>query len=245
MKLIINADDYGMRASIDAAVESLFGLGVVTSASLMVRGASAREAGAFLASHPQAGAGLHLDLDSLFSAAGFGKDDHGRFLVPDIFFEQEEVRSEIYDQTAAQLELFKKLTGRTPDHLDGHHHVHLFLPVLDLIIPLLISHKVPSMRYFTSFYATTWQVSASRDRIREAGLTIPALFLEGVELPGQQDACSAEMMVHPAMPVAAEQKWRARHYAALADEAFRQRLASPGYELCTFADLAAVPCQCG
>jgi len=244
MKLVINADDYGMRASIDAAVESLFELGVLQSASLLVTGASARDAGAFLRSHPECGAGLHLDLDSIFSAAGFGKDDHGRFLVPDIFFEQEEVTAAIHDRTLAQLESFRLMAGRTPDHLDGHHHAHLFIPVLRIILPLLRQHRVPAIRCFSSFYPTGWQAGAARELIREAGLVTTRLFFEGVDLPGPQDACSAEVMVHPAMPVAAEEKWRAREYAALADEAFRLRLVSAGYELCTFADLAAVPCQC-
>jgi predicted glycoside hydrolase/deacetylase ChbG (UPF0249 family) len=89
MKLIINADDYGMRSAIDAAVEHLFQSGVLTSASLMVTGSSAKDAAQFLARHEQFGAGLHIDLDGVFSEAGFGKDDHGRFLVPDIFFDQE------------------------------------------------------------------------------------------------------------------------------------------------------------
>ncbi|HOG65751.1 MAG TPA: ChbG/HpnK family deacetylase [Spirochaetota bacterium] len=244
MKLVINADDYGMRASIDAAVESLFELGVLRSASLLVTGASARDAGAFLGAHPGLGGGLHLDLDGIFSSAGFGKDDHGRFLVPDIFFEQDDVRSAIHDRTLAQLESFKLMTGRTPDHLDGHHHAHLFLPVLQIILPLLQRFRVPAIRWFQGFYPTGWQAGAARDLIHDAGLATTKLFFDGVLLPGPQEACSAEVMVHPAMPVAAEEKWRAREYAGLADESFRLRLISSGYEPCTFADLAAAPCCC-
>lgn len=243
MKLVINADDYGMRASIDAAIENLFDLGILCSASLLVTGASATEAGDFLRAHPEYGAGLHLDLDPIFSAAGFGKDDHGRFLVPDIFFEQEEIRTSIHDKILRQLESFHRLTGRTPDHLNGHHHVHLFIPVLKTILPLLRQAGVSSIRYVSSFYPTAWQAGAARELIREAGLVTTKLFFEGVDLPGPQDACSAEVMVHPALPVAAEEKRRTRDYAALADEGFRLRLVSAGYQLCTFADLAACSCR--
>jgi predicted glycoside hydrolase/deacetylase ChbG (UPF0249 family) len=246
VKLIINADDYGMRPAIDAAVEHLLRIGAVTSASLMVTGSSARDAAAFLANTNNArfGAGLHLDLDMIFSGAGFGKDDHGRFLVPDIFFDQEEVRAAIREQLIRQFGLFCEMTGRKPDHVNGHRHVHLFPPVLELMMPLLKEYSIPCIRFFHTFYADPTQAAGIRDLLEKNALVFTEIFAEGPPLPAPELACSAEIMVHVALPSAAEQKSRLREYALLADEAFRRSLAPPGYEPCSFAELAAAHAQC-
>jgi len=244
VKLIINADDYGMRPAIDAAVEHLLQIGAVTSASLMVTGSSARDAAAFLANNARFGAGLHLDLDMIFSEAGFGKDDHGRFLVPDIFFDQEEVRPAIREQLIRQFSLFCEMTGRKPDHVNGHHHVHLFPPVFELMLPLLNEHTIPCVRFFHTFYADPPQAAGMRDLLEKNALVTTEIFVEGPPLPAPELACSAEIMVHVALPSAAEQKSRQREYAHLADEAFLRSLESPGYEPCSFAELAAAHGQC-
>ena len=242
MKLIINADDYGLRPSIDAAVENLFSRGVVRSVSFMPGGSSAIDAACFLAAHPALGAGLHLDLDGIFAAAGFGKDDHGRFLVPDIFFEQEGVSEEIAARIEAQFARFVELVGRAPDHLDGHHHAHLFPPVLRLVVPVMRRHGVRAIRFIRSFYAHATDAVAILDYLGRQGITVADLFVEGPVLPATHLARTAEVMVHVALPVAAEQKCRAREYAVLADEAFRDRLSAAGYECCRYSDLVPETC---
>ena len=239
MRLIINADDYGMRPTIDAAVEHLLHCGVLTSASLMVTGASAREAAQFLVKHAQFGAGLHLNLDDIFSGAGFGKDDHGSFLVPDIFFEQEEVRAAIRERLAEQFALFVRMVGRAPDHVNGHRHVHLFPPVLALMMPLMKEYAVPCIRFFPGFYAEPPQAASIRDLLNENALVYTELCIQGPHLPASELACSAELMVHIALPASAEQKSRLREYAALADESFLRDIRASGYVCCSFADLAA------
>ena len=239
MRLIINADDYGMRPTIDAAVEHLFQSGVLTSASLMITGSSARDAAQFLAGHPQFGAGLHLNLDEIFSQAGFGKDDHGSFLVPDIFFEQDDVRAAIREKLAGQFDLFVRMVGRAPDHVNGHRHVHLFPPVLKLMMPLMKEYAVPCIRFFPGFYADPPQAAKIRDLLDENALVYTELFIEGPHLPAPELACSAELMVHIALPASAEQKSRLREYAALADEGFLRDIRARDYVCCSFANLTA------
>jgi predicted glycoside hydrolase/deacetylase ChbG (UPF0249 family) len=238
MRLIINADDYGMRPTIDAAVEHLFLSGVLTSASLMITGNSAHDAAQFLAGNARFGAGLHLNLDDIFQE-GFGKDDHGRFLVPDIFFEQDGVRDAIRERLAGQFALFERMVGRAPDHVNGHRHVHLFPPVLELMVPLMKEYAVPCIRFFPGFYAEPPQAAEIRDLLDENALVYTELFVEGPHLPSPELARSAEIMVHIALPAAAEQKSRLREYAALADEGFLRDIRAPGYTCCSFADLAA------
>jgi len=238
MKLIINADDYGMRPAIDAAIEHLFQSGALTSASLMVTGSSAEDAARFLAANARFGAGLHLDLGEVFSSAGFGKDDHGRFLVPDIFFEQEDAREAIRERLTAQFALFGRMVGRMPDHVNGHHHVHLFPSVLELMLPLMDEYSVPCIRFFPSFYADPPQAEEARNFLIKNDLIFTELCIEGTDLPAPGLACSAELMVHVALPAAVEERSRLREYTALAGEDFLRGIRALGYECCSFADLA-------
>src|SRR5688572_7521781 len=60
--LIVNADDFGLCDAVNRGIVRSHDEGIVTSASLMVRGAAAREAVRLSAERPRLGVGLHLDL---------------------------------------------------------------------------------------------------------------------------------------------------------------------------------------
>ncbi len=98
--LIVNADDLGLAAAVDAGIFDAHERGIVTSASLMVDRPAAPAAAAALAQHPELAVGLHLD-------------PHGPA--------GEECRH--------QLERFRELIGADPTHVDSHKHVHEAEPV--------------------------------------------------------------------------------------------------------------------
>jgi predicted glycoside hydrolase/deacetylase ChbG (UPF0249 family) len=58
--LIINSDDYGMTAAIDAAIPRTLRMGIVRSTSLMVPCPGAAAAMAWLAANPALAFGVHL-----------------------------------------------------------------------------------------------------------------------------------------------------------------------------------------
>ena len=60
--LVVNADDLGLSAAVNAGIAAAHERGIVTSASLMVRQGAAAEAAAYAAAHPALAVGLHLDL---------------------------------------------------------------------------------------------------------------------------------------------------------------------------------------
>src|SRR5436190_3388019 len=62
MILIVNADDFGMTPGVNRGIISAHESGIVTSTSLMVRGAAAAEAVELAREHPQLSVGLHVDL---------------------------------------------------------------------------------------------------------------------------------------------------------------------------------------
>ena len=61
-RLIVNADDFGRSASINAAVIRAHCKGILTSASLMMNEPATAEAVALAKANPQLGVGLHLTL---------------------------------------------------------------------------------------------------------------------------------------------------------------------------------------
>lgn len=240
MNLIISADDFGMRPGIDNAIVELADAGLVTSVSVLVRFPNAPFALDYIKNHPQTGAGLHLDLDDLFCCADFGTDPSGRFLVPDIFFEEERVLKEICTQIHSQLDAFSAC-GRVPDHIDGHHHVHLFPPILDILLQEMGQRGIQAIRFDREFYTLTSDAAVVRDLLREHGVVFPEKFIAGPTLPNLNGARSSEIMVHVSQDVPEEECWRIKEMRAMLSEPFRSQLQNGGYQRITFQDLVANP----
>jgi chitin disaccharide deacetylase len=122
--LIVNADDLGMTAAVNAGIFQAHEHGIVTSASLMVLRDEASAAVEALAEHPDLATGLHLE-------AG------------------EDLRR--------QLDLFQRMVGRHPTHLDSHKHVHETDATFGVVAEALATElEVPlrnrGIRYERRFY---------------------------------------------------------------------------------------------
>ncbi|HYG96193.1 MAG TPA: ChbG/HpnK family deacetylase [Solirubrobacterales bacterium] len=136
--LIVNADDLGMSAAVNAGIFAAHEHGIVTSASLMVLRDDAVAAVDALSAHPALAVGLHLEWRSSF---GGDMPDKGRTPA---------------EECRAQLERFRELVGRDPTHLDSHKHVHEDEPVKGAAEELAAELGVPlrnrSIRYEGGFY---------------------------------------------------------------------------------------------
>ncbi len=60
VRLIVNADDFGLTSGVNRAIAELHEAGVLTSASLMARGGAADEAIAMARATPTLGVGCHV-----------------------------------------------------------------------------------------------------------------------------------------------------------------------------------------
>lgn len=155
-QLIINADDFGSRHSVNAAIKRALLEGIVTSTSLMVPCAWAYDAMDWLAEHREVPFGVHLTLVRDFDVYRWGPvvgalqvpslvDDSGHFrpfreiektrtLPPDVRIE------DIEREFRAQIEAVLRF-GLSPSHLDWH-----CLPdggredVFDLTVRLALEH---------------------------------------------------------------------------------------------------------
>ena len=124
--LIVNADDFGLSEGTNRGIIQSHEHGIVTSTSLMVRQPAAAAAAAYAKSNPALAVGLHLDLGE------WEWRDGAWFQVYQVVATED--AGAVGAEIERQLDLFHKLVGRAPTHLDSHQHVHHYEPVRTLAI---------------------------------------------------------------------------------------------------------------
>lgn len=149
--LIVNADDLGLHPRIDEGILRAHREGIVTSATVLVTGRSAAEAVA-RAREQGLPLGVHLCLSTRLTPAL--PVEQVRSLAPDGRFRASwaqlgfawvagRVRlSEVRAELAAQLNRCQAL-GFTPDHLDGHQHLHVLPGVSRIVSQLAAERNLP------------------------------------------------------------------------------------------------------
>lgn len=151
--IIINADDFGVSASVNTSIRNMFEKGIISSTSIMANGKSFDIAAQIALECPGLGIGVHLCLDGSYN---IGKDyrsimdrstgsffDHitikkkaSRFLVNE---------TEIYKEYCLQIE--KVLDHKIKvTHLDHHHHLHLYLSILKPMIRAARKYRIRHIR---------------------------------------------------------------------------------------------------
>ena len=141
--LIVTADDFGLHAAVNEAVERAHREGVLTAASLMVGAPAVADAVARARRLPGLRVGLHLvladgtpvlpcaQIPALVDAAGRFGDNMALDGVR--FFFLPAVRRQLEAEIRAQFEAYAA-TGLALDHVNAHKHFHLHPTVLSLIL---------------------------------------------------------------------------------------------------------------
>lgn len=140
--LIVNADDFGLSASVNQAVVRAYREGILTSASLMVNEPGFDEAVRLAKENPKLGVGLHLTLlhghstlppekipGLVNSRREFSNSPVG---VGMKYFFSRNLRESLHAEIHAQFVKFHS-TGLLLDHVNGHLHLHLH-PVIFKIL---------------------------------------------------------------------------------------------------------------
>lgn len=249
--LIINADDFG-DAPFTRGILEAHAKGPLTSATVLVNteGAECAIAKAKTQGLPL---GLHLNFTHgipLTDSPSLLKD--GRFLERDDLcraLEEGRISSDdITREAEAQFDRFIKYAG-IPTHVDGHHHVHILRPVLDVLAPLLVKMGVQRMRIpFSVPEADEAKSICDAYGIRTnnhfIGLKLgwQRCTVEKVEeeLLSLKDGCT-EYMVHLAHPDDAPANsaiaGRAQEYATLLHPRILEVIRKEGIELVSYADI--------
>ena len=225
--LIVNADDFGLTVGVNAGIIRAHEQGIVTSASLMVRGAAVAEAVAYAKARPQLGVGLHVDLCEWRCV-----NDEWKLAYEVVLLKDElAVRTEV----EKQLGIFRGLMGRMPTHLDSHQHVHNDEPLKSILLAhaqklgVVLRHADARVNYCGAFYGQSDKGYAYHE-----GISVAALVKILQELP----AGVSELCCHPGLDAELDSVYRderAMECAALCDARVKAAVAEQGIELIAFA----------
>lgn len=171
-KLIVNADGFGRSSECDVAILRAHRQGILTSATLMVNGASAGASAGEAKNLGQLGLGLHLtftEVPPVLPTAQIATmvDSHGILPSRPEALVAADSR-EILAEARAQLRRFRELVGRLPTHLDSHQHAHRLPAVFETLIVLAWETGVAVRN-------TSPEMSA---RLRDEGIATSDRFLE-------------------------------------------------------------------
>jgi chitin disaccharide deacetylase len=227
--LIVNADDFGQSPCVNRGIIEAHRRGIVTSASLMVRWPAASEATAYARDHPNLSLGLHVDLGEKAFRAGEWVPVYSVVPLHDM--------AAIGAEVSRQLDLFRRLMGCTPSHLDSHQHVHLREPVRTVLVDVArrldipLRHCCPNVCYRGNFYGQTAEGTPLPDAISVNGLihileTLPPGYTELGCHPA--DGCDLDTMYRSE---------RLEELRVLCDPQVRTSLQARGIELRSFNDL--------
>ncbi|MBT0654275.1 hopanoid biosynthesis-associated protein HpnK [Geomobilimonas luticola] len=154
-ELIINADDFGLSAGANRAIIKAWREGILTSASLMVRGEGFTEAVSLARENPGLQVGLHLTLVQGRGVLPYEKfpsivDRAGNFTNDPVhagmrYFFIKQLHKQLRREIEAQITAFRE-TGLTLSHVDGHLNIHMHPTVFDILRELMPRHGITSFR---------------------------------------------------------------------------------------------------
>lgn len=247
IRLIVNADDYGRTAGINEGTIDAHLRGIVTSTTVMIlENAAVDGIRLALGRAPRLSLGLHCVLTGggapasdprfLQTLAPGGRFARNAEALPESI-DSDEIRREL----SAQIALFESVAGRTPSHLDSHHHCALH-PSIQPVFGALAAERGLPVRASSP---------AAGGALRAAGLRVPDRFLDGFyaegatvdnlrNLIGALDEGTSELMCHPGYPDAellagsTYARERAREVDALCDLTVRALLEERRIELAPF-----------
>ena len=228
--LIVNADDFGQSPGVNRGIIEAHEHGIVTSASLMVRGTGAAEAAAYTREHPGLSLGLHFDFGE------WARRDGQWVKLYEVVPEHDIMA--VANEASRQFAMFRRLVGKDPSHLDSHQHAHrgrrlrlVFIEIARwLSVPL--RNVTPGIHYCGSFYGQDAQGRPLRGFI-----TVKALMKILAGLPPG----FTELGCHPGDGGDLDSMYlaeRAQEVRALCDPRVRAALADMDIQLCSFHDVA-------
>ncbi|QGY39523.1 ChbG/HpnK family deacetylase [Pseudodesulfovibrio cashew] len=151
MKVVLNAEDFGLHPAVNRAVERLLGTRNITAVSLLANGEYLEQA----VKLPTPSMGVHLDIlrgrpVSHWQHVATLCDENGAFLIkPDILFKRyamgkvDHVHVEM--EWSAQIERVLDL-GVRPTHLTSHKHLHGWPSLTRMAATLAERYAIPWVR---------------------------------------------------------------------------------------------------
>ena len=244
MKLIVNADDFGLTRGVNYGIVESCAQGIVRSTTVIAGMSAIDHAAELIQRYPSLKTGVHLRL----TAGAPMSENPVSLLGPDgnlqrqsTFWDNQKMDpKEIEMELRAQIESFLE-AGFELSHIDGHHHCHkheLVHPIAEKLaaeydVPLRpclkpVNYKGLSIRFSDDFYG--------EELTTESFLSIVRQYL------GKTDVL--EIMVHPAMVDSELNKLsgyslpRTQELAILTDSGLEQHLEELGVTITDYTTIS-------
>ena len=244
LRLIVNADDFGVSRAVNLGIIDCFKRGIVTSATIMMNMPQAEDA-CMLAKEHGLPVGLHLVMTSGFPvsedvASLVGEDGRFRKRKEQLKgYSLKDVEKEFRSQIEKALML-----GLVPTHLDSHHHVHLEPGISDIVGDLARELMIPVRIHTKDHVPEGLKGIPSPDRMIASfhgdNLT-PADLEKAIEAASKYE--TAELMCHPGyldtfvMHNSSYNRERAKELDVLVSGEAREIIERYKVELISFKDL--------
>lgn len=244
MKLIINADDFGLTSLVTYGIFDCMKNGIVTSTTQMMNTRATLQASEIVRDNLNLKVGLHLNISlgkPLTNCSSLVEDGH--FIKPknlktdDLYDEQE-----IYCEIKAQYDKFLELNKRKPTHLDSHLYVHqVFEKVKRQVIRLSEEENIPVREQENKFYQEIYFERRFRVLEDETFNEVKAKFIRLIN--ENKDKEIVEIMVHPGyidddiLNSSSYSNPRLIEAAVLLDKDVREYIINNGIELISYLDV--------
>lgn len=198
MKVIFNADDFGLTPGVNRGIVHAHQQGVVKSTTLMIGMPAEQHAVELAASLPGLKIGLHLRFTAgapLTKHPNLTGND-GNFLRGDKFWVKRDFsRAAIHQEATAQVEHFLRL-GIPLSHIDSHHHAHTHPQLKPVIEQIAAYYRVPLRGHPLPGDETTDIRYHFCDKFYAAGVDLDQLIERLIGYKSRFDL--VEVMCHPA-----------------------------------------------
>ena len=166
IRLIVNADDFGVSERVNEGIVLAHRSGIVTAASLMAAGRAFDHAVACCRGVPELDVGVHLTLVAekpLLRKSSSLTGDDGR-LPPSVGVFLRRCLAGSIRMTDIQAEFSAQIErvldhGLRPTHLDSHQHVHALPGIVQLVLRLSDRYRIPIVRVPVEEPRIDWPLS--------------------------------------------------------------------------------------
>ena len=244
MKLIVNADDFGLTDGVTYGILDAMRKGIVTSTTMMVNTPGTEQAAEIVRKNPELAVGLHINISLGFPLTeAYSLTENGVFLKPSVIGSDDRYNEEeLYREMRAQYLRFVELTGRKPTHLDSHLYAHQKFPKVGVAIRKLAEEEhLPVRDLATNQFPCIHFEGNFKVKPEETQADLKTKCLHLID--GLASYPFAELMVHPAhlddwlINNSSYSAQREIEYAVLTDPDICEHISESVITLATFQDL--------
>jgi chitin disaccharide deacetylase len=197
--VIVNADDFGLCRGVNYGIVDSHRFGIVNSTTMLVNMPGTLHAVELAKVYPELQVGIHLTLTCGRPVSGGVPsllDERGYFRYNSRIFEEKEIDvDEVELEWEAQVDKFLSF-GLPLSHIDSHHHVHSFRPLIPVVKRLSERFGVPVRNVFDGD-VEGMNVLTDRFTMDFYGEGVSVEGLKGI-LECRSEEETLEIMCHPA-----------------------------------------------